>query len=370
MRYAVLSDIHLAHNKTPTSHICSNLRKFLLTKDNSNLDAIFIAGDLFDQLLDLSSSDFYTIVSFCHELLEYCVINDIELRVLEGTPSHDWQQAKLLLRLNELRKKPCSLRYYPTLTIEEDNKLNKRILYIPDEWCHNHHELEKQIEAQLKEKALTNVDIAILHGQFGFQLKTNLKHLFHFDESYFLTLVKEYIHIGHYHTHRSFDRIIANGSFDRLAHNEEEDKGYVIVDKNNWHFIVNTNAYIYKTLSFNKTPQLDKLDKLIYQYPKGSYIRLLVKEDNELLFNAHLVKARYCDYHIKILPKEKTAEFSHVTHILHNEEMDFPLTHLEVNLYEELYRELHSRFTSNQLDYGLELIKPLEKAKIELKTID
>ena len=99
------------------------------------------------------------------------------------------------------------------------------------------------------------VDIAIMHGQFHYQfprIKLDSSH----DEQEYLNMVKHYIHIGHIHTHSSYDRIIAQGSFDRIAHGEEENKGCVVakIDTTNrendeWMFLVNDKAMRFITLN-------------------------------------------------------------------------------------------------------------------------
>jgi DNA repair exonuclease SbcCD nuclease subunit len=58
LKYLVLSDIHLGSKNNTTAEIINNLDIFFknYTQDGefSELDIIFIAGDLFDRLLDMN----------------------------------------------------------------------------------------------------------------------------------------------------------------------------------------------------------------------------------------------------------------------------------------------------------------------------
>ena len=89
-KYLVFSDVHLGHPRTTTEEIIDHLNAFFNDFTNfTDLDAIFIAGDLFDRLLDNHSDEYHRIVIWCAKLLQFCVKHNIKLRVLEGTPSHD-----------------------------------------------------------------------------------------------------------------------------------------------------------------------------------------------------------------------------------------------------------------------------------------
>lgn len=321
MHYLVCSDIHLGHKRTPTSHIIKSFKTAILTPTNTKLDVLFIAGDLFDKLLDLNSKEVKEIIGFFNHLLDYCVNNSIKLRVLYGTPSHDHNQSEILVKLNDIRPTPADLRYFNILDIEYLPEYNKHILYIPDEWSHSHQDIENQITDKLNALGITQVDVAILHGQFSYQVKGEFPGLF-YKENYFLSLVKGFIHIGHYHTYSYFDRIIANGSLERLAHNEEEPKGYVVVNNKSYTFVHNPNAYIYKTIKVTPTTTLEKLDKQIRKYPVNSYIQLQIADDHPFAITFQELRVRYMDYHLKRKRNKSVEEKATVAYILTDEQLD------------------------------------------------
>lgn len=363
MKYILFNDVHLAHIRTPNKHIINSIKKHILSDKNKDIDVLFVAGDMFDRLLDLNSKEVHEIIELFNYLLTYCYTNNILLRVLEGTPSHDWQQSELLIKLNEIRVNKCNLRYFKSLDIEYIDCINKYVLYIPDEWCSDHKDLENQISQKLSQFNITQVDIAILHGQFKYQLIGKKYNGFFFREEYFLKLVKGYIHVGHYHIFSSFDRIIATGSLERLAHGEENPKGYVLVEDDKYTFIENTDAYTYVTLNINNTTTLDKLDKLIYKFNKNSFIRLLVPKDHAFNINFNDLKLRYIDYNLKKLVKEHFSDKSSITYILTDDDvLDFSNNISSSSIYTTLIENITSKnkLSENELN---KLYKYLEVFK-------
>lgn len=351
MKYIVVSDIHLGHIRTPTSHIVTSFNKTVFTEKNKDLDVFFIAGDLFDRLLDFNSLDVREILKFLDTLLSYCTDNNIKLRVLEGTPSHDWQQPEVILKLNEMRKDKCDLKYHKVLDIEYIAEFNKHILYIPDEWSNCHTDIETQIKEKLQEHSISKVDIAILHGAFTYQAPIAKYAGFLYQEDYFLNLVRGYIHIGHYHTHTFFDRIIAQGSLDRLAHGEEESKGYVKVEGPNWTFIENPYAHVYRTINVVATTTINTLDKHINQLPKGSHVRLVLSKDHPINIAFQDVKLRYLDYHVRKLNKETLSESNEITYIALSEDLEMSDNYvLDKNIHNTLKNLVLSKYSLNQTE--------------------
>ena len=368
--YCVCSDIHCGHLRVPTKHIIQSFISSILTEDNKDLDVIFIAGDLFDRVLDFYSSEVTDIIFFFHYLLEYCYNNDISLRVLEGTNSHDNRQSAKLVDINNIRSNPCDLKYFKVLDIEYIERLKKYVLYIPDEWCHDHDYLEQQIQTKLNQLNIHQVDIAILHGQFNYQLVSLKQKGFYFKEEYFLPLVKDYIHIGHYHTFSTFDRIIAQGSLDRLTHGQEEDKGYVIVEDGQWKFVINKNAYIFQTLSITNKTTIQQLDKKIKQYPVQSYIRLLVSNEHPFSINFKDLKLRYLDYNLSKITKEHISELNKNTYIDTENGIDMDeVLSIDTNIYQLLMNNILQKNTltlteQQKLEFYAERFKLTEHQEV------
>ena len=315
IKYLVLSDIHLGHNINKTEYIVNNLQIFF--KDNykefSKLDMICIAGDIFDKLLVSSGVDFLLATEWLTELIIFCKNNNIILRILEGTPSHDRGQSKVITSIINKLGIELDYKYIDTLYIEHHDILGIDILYIPDEYKHKAEDTYKDVLEMLTERKLKQVDIAFIHGQFHYQLPMVKLDSSHNMEDY-LNIVKHYISVGHIHTPSVYERIIAQGSFDRLAHNEEEEKGGVIItiqDKgeSSFKFVYNKNAMVFKTYRF-ENESLEEitaiLDKDVKKIKDKSNIRIISNSEEFISKNVQELRTRYPTINIKIeKPKSK-----------------------------------------------------------------
>ena len=290
IKYLVISDIHLGHLQNKTSRIINNLIQYF--KDNnklfSKLDMIFIAGDVFERLLGSNSDDLNKSLEWLAILSNYCKKNNIKLRILEGTPSHDWKQVKLFKTTIEKMGIEIDFKYVETLHIERVEDLGLDILYVPDEWTNSPEKTFQEVEALLALNNIEKVDIAIMHGMFKHQLPFDLPGAH--DEDSYLNIVRHFINIGHIHSSSVFGRILAQGSFDRLSHGEEEAKGGMVVTLTNaskpeFVFIENKNAAIFKTIKLT-TKEIGKavseIKAITKQYNAGEHIRIMFEEDNIL----------------------------------------------------------------------------------------
>lgn len=283
--YLVLSDIHLGALNTPASEILDNLTEYFLNfsdeSDLAKLDVLFIAGDLWDSAIQLSSNVVDLAIPWIHRLFRWAARNDVVVRVLEGTPSHDRRQGKLLNHILKVSELEVDFAYVDQLSIEYMERFKKHILYVPDECRTTADAIQNDIELMLLEKNLQQVDIAIMHGMFKYQLGFIPPNPHVLDEEWFLSIVRGYIHIGHIHIASQYNRIIAQGSFDRLAHGEEDPKGGVLVKQINENeychfFIENPKAKIYKTVKVSGEVEkaLKVVDREIKNLPHGSYVRI------------------------------------------------------------------------------------------------
>ena len=57
-RFAVISDVHLHHRRTPTEYIINNLNNYITNaRFMADIDCLFISGDLFDDVVSFASRD-------------------------------------------------------------------------------------------------------------------------------------------------------------------------------------------------------------------------------------------------------------------------------------------------------------------------
>ena len=286
IKYLVISDIHLGHKHT--KNIIKHLQLYFEKNARlfKKLDMIIIAGDIFDKLLPNNSVHYLAATDWLLSLVMFCRKYDIKLRVLEGTPSHDWKQAKLIYNIIKKFSVGIDFKYYDDLAIEHIDDFGINVLYIPDEYKHKASETFKDVKKMLIEKQLTKVDIAVMHGNFNYQLPVILESS-HNEEDY-LNITKYYINIGHVHTSSVNDRILAQGSFDRLKHGEEEDKGGIVctIYSNGlmeYLFIKNTYSNVYKTIDVSNYNDIKDVDNLLSKYKNNDSLRLLAR-GNETLY--------------------------------------------------------------------------------------
>lgn len=317
IKYLTISDIHLGLKRNTTEEILNNLTSYFDNfSENSkfkNLDILFIAGDLFDTSLDYFDPDILKINLWMSRLMTFCAQYKIILRILEGTPSHDWKQSRNFKPIADSFKDRLNYRYIEDIEIEYLNNLQLYILYMPDEARASATLSIKRVKELLIENNINQVDIAIMHGAFTYQIPGVVNESFH-NENDYLDIVKYFINIGHVHSFSVNQRIIAQGSFDRLSHNEEEPKGGVVCylsDQPSYEFIENKKAKIFKTIylrSDDVYKNLDYIDNQISRYPQGSYIRIKAKKDNQIFKSFDSLKSKYILYYLSKTTIEDESE--------------------------------------------------------------
>lgn len=319
IRYLVLSDVHLGHKKTPTKFIVDNLIYFLKGYEHKeDLDVIFFAGDVFDASLELKSDDIGEVMWFLGWLFDYCAQHDIALRVLEGTPSHDWAQSKIFGHIATLTKSSVNYRYINALSIEHMENLGISVLYMPDEWNLSTDKTYEEVLQLLRDNHLDKVDIGIFHGMFAYQAPPMAVKLPLHDEAKYLSVVRYFINIGHVHTASVFDRILAQGSFDRLCHGDETVKGAfeVVLSKEGDHrycFIENTKAMLYKTVTLKDSDvatAIKQLEKATSSFPKGAHVRLKASKNHPAIVAFDELRKRFIDFNLSKLTLEEEKEQS------------------------------------------------------------
>lgn len=281
LNIASLSDIHFNHPNTPTEFIIRNINRYVFpdTPQTRALDLIFIGGDVTDSLMDFASNNAIAYRKWVSEFLRYCKEHDIMVRIIEGTPLHDWGQSIIFVEENENHGIGCDLKYFKDISIEHIDRYNLDVLYIPDEARPTTIQTWAVVEKLMAERNLKQVDFACMHGAFGYQLPNimDIQDKVH-DEEKYCSIVRHFIFIGHVHQHRPNGKIIPNGSTDRLRHGEEDIKGHVRLIKGDIQFIPNLGAMRYITLEVPGF-QADEIMDLVEQRLKGNddifQIRLL-----------------------------------------------------------------------------------------------
>ena len=284
----ILSDVHLGHRTTNTQDIVDRL-KLSLSKHFDQLDFIFITGDFFDSVLTLPNPVVPVIQDFIVWLLLKVKKHHIRLRVLEGTPSHDWRQPQQFIQLNQTIQ--ADVKYYDNLIIDYESEFDIYCLYVPDEQADTTLETQLQVATLLEQHSLDKVGLSLMHGMFAFQLPKHLQaDLPVHDATYYESITKYLVLIGHDHKHKRDNRIIVPGSFDRLTHGEEDPKGYLIVTlhpsgKHQTTFHVNELATTYLSLDLTKLDLKDSLTLVhdtVAELRPNSHLRLIYANDHPI----------------------------------------------------------------------------------------
>lgn len=354
LSYLVLSDIHIGHRINEADNIYNNLVSFI-TKNYSllydvksnpkGIRAIFIAGDLFDRFLPSYSYEFSIGYKLLTYLLEICKKHDIILRVLEGTPLHDWGQSRLFNDLIKDLKIDIDFKYINNLYVEKNEKLGISILYVPDEVNHDANKTFKQVKKLLKDNDLSEVDIAIMHGAFTYQIPMFKSDSFHKEEDY-ESIVKYTIHPGHVHTYSTKGKIVAQGSFDRLAHGEEEDKGCVVntidfeTNSATPIFLKNKDAMVFTTKKIKGSKIKDivkELKKIFKTLKKGSAVRFITDDKESLKASIEAIDTKlFIDYKIKINVEDGSSKGNVLSVVEKSDKLEGIISLTTDNLYSQI----------------------------------
>lgn len=314
LRIGETGDVHLGHHNTPTSHVLKALYKaFPDNAETGELDMIIIAGDLYDRLIMHSEVVLIDqIRRWFFWFLSMCKRRDIVVRILEGTPSHDWKQSANVISENEIASIGADVKWIETLSIEYIERFGINILYVPDEWRVETDDVWKDVVQAMTEKGLEKVDFTVLHGAFNYQLPSHVPVPTHIPERY-MGITRYFVFGGHIHKRSQYGNILAAGSLERLSHGEEEDKGHyrVVVDREHGNheitFVVNQDAMLYKTLDLKGLELADCMDQiqaLADIMPIGTFIRVLGNKGDpiqlgfkevEKHFNLHSLSGKWTD---------------------------------------------------------------------------
>lgn len=319
--FITLSDIHLGHANTSTEHIVKSLEAFLGLYDDElkfpKLKLVFITGDLWDKSVQLGADFIPEFLYFWYRFCRWAVRHKLKVRLLKGTPRHDGNQGASVEHITRNAFPTLDFKYFSELCIDHEDAFDLNILYVPDECRSSADILYKDVKELLAEKHLSQVDLAMMHGMFKFQLGSiPLNHKVHNEQDY-LDLVKGVIAIGHIHKPSQYERIYVPGSFDRLAHGEEEPKGaYFFKEHSPGHwlpvFLENSLAKVYRSIELVDDLELcyQSIDEVYRSVPSWSNLRLIAPPQHPLLSNIDGLIKRYPEAKItlKVLQGKKEKE--------------------------------------------------------------
>lgn len=354
VRMACVSDIHLGHNRTPTANIIANLDAHINNAAFfTTIDVLILAGDVWDQLLSFASPEGRLGVHWISTLLRRAAKYGVQIIVLEGTPSHDRRQSVWFTETaNKLRQagiEGIEVLYVDELAVKYLEKFDMHVLFVPDEWGPNTQDTLDQVRDLLAKEGLEQVDMAVMHGMFEYQLDADIPHIPRHDSIAYHGLVKGPIFIGHVHTFSRHNRIIAQGSFDRLGQGEEEAKGFVRVHLHpsydfECEFIENTGAQRYVTVTCSHddvTDNLVAIERAVRDLPNDSFVRLSAPSGHAVLSNLAVLRERWPLLNWSTIAKDREVKKQEV--VLDHKKIYVPLVINRQNITEIVQTRLHNR---------------------------
>lgn len=363
-RALTISDLHWGHRNTFTYVALDNLRTNVINANVlASVDVLFITGDIFDRLLTIpQGSEIYT---FIVELLTLCKRCKTAIRILEGTPSHDWKQSKLFVTINESNNINADLLYVDTLSIVKDPTLPFVIGYVPDEIRATPEITAREFKEMMTTSGYQQLDFILMHGLMDFQLPG-------IDAPCFVSkdwslLAKYMIYIGHDHTRKEKGNIIIPSSHDRNAHGEEGEKGAILTDiiagKCHNYFLPNVNAMPYITLAC--------------QEMEDDAVIALVEETISKMSNGYLAIKLNADTNLKAQAKQwmkrtvPTVKVDYLSDAVTQEVATsmFRQRHITVNISSDTVSNLIcDKVRENTSDHEMEMVKrAIEQIKSKIK---
>lgn len=322
LRIATIGDLHLNHRKNSVDVTISALNKYVTNERVfRTIDYLFIEGDVFDTLMDVSDPKLPSILRWVNRALYLAAKHNVGVRVLEGTGLHDRKQSHIFVSTGVNLEKMglhVDIKYISTVSVET-LPCGKVIAYVPDEMGPPDATVHI-LKTELSKLGIEKADLALMHGAFKYQLPM-IDHPMSHDEQIYRELINGPVFIGHIHTYTTKYNIIATGSFDRCRQDEEEAKGYTITEVNlgdgsfTTEFIENKLAHRYVGIHISSFELADvfieianKLSKL--NLPDGANVCVYTTKGSLIPSNMVLLRDRYPFYHwdfiIKDVKKENT----------------------------------------------------------------
>ena len=285
MKYkgVMIADIHFG--ALPVERLYNELEIFLDFIEKKSLDFIVILGDWFDKKINLNSKDAKYSTVFFERICQICIDNDIKLRIIQGTESHDNSQLEVLEIL--AKNKPVDFKVFYEAE-EEELFPDFNVLYVPEEYINSIDEkygkyMNKKYDMIFGHGMIQEVKFAALIQSS----ETTMKKAPIFKSKMLCDMCYGPIFFGHIHTKDIFnDRLYYVGSYSRWKFGEEEDKGFYYVKYEN-----DTKEFEAKFIVNDKAMKYDTIE--IYEKESGFY---KLNTENQIKYIQNLIQSFEYDF--------------------------------------------------------------------------
>lgn len=291
-----ISDVHIGCPRLNPFLLHERFTKFLYPRITKDISILFICGDFFDSLINLSNPSSREAMTIIKELKFLCRSVGCDLRVLRGTFSHDRDQPLHFIHREDPNDN--TVKMFDKISFEYHEKTGLNIVYIPDN--HGSKDIYSDIAELLKAHNVEKADILVHHGYFIHMFPPGIKPDKNaLDVDVIQKYIKGCVLNGHVHRSSIYKNVISIGSFDRLAHDEDDPKGFYQVDiegdKYKFNFIENKEANKFITIDLlgygeNQEAALkyfcDEWARMIPTFIEGHVVHVRVKTDDKTINDA------------------------------------------------------------------------------------
>lgn len=252
MRILLLADIHIGVIKD-TNYVYEVMTE-IIEKEIifQKCDAVIILGDYFHRLFKVNEEYVSCAINIMSFLIRACKRNHTKIRMIYGTESHEMNQYKLFNY--HITSSNIDIRIIDTVT-EEELFPDIHVLYIPEEYMKDKKEFYKDTLYSNK-----HYEYIFGHGIIEDGMPSIISYNNHKSEekqvprfkSGELSEICDLSIWGHYHIRNEIvpNKVYYLGSLFRSSFGEEISKGYGIIEDDQFHFIENKRAYIYKSYEY------------------------------------------------------------------------------------------------------------------------
>lgn len=365
-----IGDLHTLHPVVPTYQILSCIA-WALPDDaqTAAIDVLYINGDFFERIQSFNSPDVHLVISYVRHLLKMCKRMNIKVRVLEGTPSHDWKQNIIFQTLNDDdpltgdKGIGADLKYVDQIHIEYMEDHDMHVLYIPDLKI-DASQIWKTVVDKMRILGIDKVDYTCVHGAFKFQVPPVMHSSPHIhDADAYADITRYHVFTSHIHTPSVYRNIIGCGSLECLRHGEEHDKGYVrswvtpeLIDHQ---FIVNPIKTQFKKLDmvgYTKRQVLDLINGTLEYTDRLACLKIIANKADEVYQMSDKLNKLYPNvkftYDVPDRKKKDAFNPTEEENLPHLSKVTLTRDNLKDELYDRVSKELpqHSNRISSILD--------------------
>lgn len=286
-----VQDVHFGVTSIPIGAVTNSFKCVYEAAKRRGIKKVVFGGDTTDRPLSLVNDYASEFIQFIIWLLKDAYENDIEIIIIEGTPSHDWKQARLFEQIKKELSLETKLIYITKLAIIHLEDFGN-VLIVPDQWRPSAATTFNEVLTLLKENNLTQVDYAFMHGSFKYQVPSFLRNRsdLHEEEEY-CRIVKKAIFIGHEHGYSNYKHIYCAGSLERTKHGQEEEKGAFFIEEmrsGNIHveFLRNSKAQVFKDVfvdGLTSDEILSRIEEMGIDLEQPANIRLVAMQDAQVV---------------------------------------------------------------------------------------